>query len=466
MSDNEQRTPAVRNILSEFKTRLIGRPVDGAKRAPTFSFTINEKNDVTIKAYSNIENDRGNGIISGRGDVTVLYMITALVRAAVATKTGFKRTVKHEDHAFIRGQRSERPMWQFDLDVVRDAGDNDVRLVLRSYNRADLEFFFRPSDYHRIVDGEGHELSTSELSDAYAIGWCEMVEDLATDLLKDFQMRLYTETDRPTVENRPPSMVFGSIANNPRVTVFTNIENDQHNNKGMIAGKIDAPIFYSFCQLLGQAVSAPPNWRRGIKNYGNGQQQQNGRRGEKVHETTLVVGKDEKGVIYTAVLDQDRNRPNLQFALQPHRRYTVLDENGNVLDASRSSALMAVAFKNALPRVIAKHLNQHYVAPDPSQWQNNNNNRQGGNTQWGQRQGGNNNNGNNNRNWNNNSGGGNNNNRGNGGGNGQQSGGGQSSQRQDGGSSHSGGNPNGEVQQPQVLSRDSAPPAFDTDIPF
>lgn len=464
MSDQQERAPAVRNILSEYKTRLIGRPVDGAKKSPTFSFTINEKNDVTIKAYSNIEGDRGNGIISGRGDITVLYMITALVRAAVATKGPFKRTVKHEDHAFIRGQRSERPMWQFDLDVVRDAGDSDVRLVLRSYNRKDLDFYFRPSDYHHIVDGDGHELSTSELSDGYAIGWCEMVEDLATDLLKDFQLRLYTETDRPTIENRPPSLVFGSIANNPRATVFTNIEQDQHNNKGMIAGKIDAPIFYTFAQMIGQAVAAPAGWRRGIKNFGHGPQQ-NGRRGEKVHQSTMVVGKDEQGVIYLAVLDQDRNRPNLQFALQPHRRYVVLDEQGNQLDPSRSSALMATVFKVALPRVMAKHVNQNYVAPDPSTWQNNNNGgggqRQGG-QQWGNRQGGQQ-GGGQQRQWGNN----NNNQQRSGGGQQQQSNQSQQYGNQPQQQQHSnGGNPNDVVQQPQVLSRESAPMAFDSDIPF
>lgn len=461
MSDNEQK-PALRNILSEYKTRLIGRPVDGAKKAPTFAFTINDKNDVSIKAYSNIEGDRGNGMISGRGDISVLFMITALVRAAVSCKGAFKRTVKHEDHSFIRGQRSERPMWQFDLMVVRDAGDADVRLVLKSYNRADLEFFFRPSDYHRIVDGNGQELSTAELADGYALGWCEMVEDLASDLLKDYQVRFYTETNQPTVEGRPPSLVFGSIANNPRATVFTNIEADQHHNKGMIPGKIDAPVFYTYCQLIGQAVSAPAGWRRGIKNYGNGPKQQNGRWGEKVHETTMVVGKNEEGVIYIAVLDQDRSRPNLQFALAPHRRYTVLDENGNVMTADRASALMAIAYKGVLERSVAKHLNSNYVQPDTSQWTGN---RQGGGggQQGGQRQWGNNNNqqGGGQRQWNNN----NNNNRNQGNNNSQYQGGG-NNQRQDGGSQHSGGNPNSEVQQPQVLSRASAPVAFDESIPF
>lgn len=469
MSDNEQK-PAQRNILSEFKTRLIGRPVDGAKKAPTFAFTINDKNDVSIKAYSNIEGDRGNGQISGRGDISVLFMITALVRAAVSCKGAFKRTVKHEDHSFIRGQRSERPMWQFDLDIVRDAGDADVRLVLRSYNRADLEFFFRPSDYHRIVDGEGRELSNAELSDGYALGWCEMVENLAADLLKDYQVRFYTETEQRTVENRPPSLVFGSIANNPRATVFTNIEADQHNNKGMIAGKIDAPVFYAYCQLLGQAVSAPAGWRRGIKNYGNGPKQQNGRWGEKVHETTMVVGKNEQGVIYIAVLDQDRSRPNLQFMLQSHRRYMLLDENGNAMTPDRVSALMAISYKAVLERSVAKHLNSNYVQPDTSQWTNNRqqgggggnwNNRQQGGQQGGQRNWNNNNNqgGGQQRNWNNGNG---NNNRGQG--NNQYGNG--NNQHQGGGQQHSGGNPNGEVQQPQVLSRDSAPVAFDESIPF
>lgn len=470
MSDNNQqngeRAPAKRTILSEFKTRLIGRPVDGAKKSPTFAFSINEKNEVSITVYSNIEGDRGNGLIKGKGDIGVLFMVTTLIRAAIATNGPFRRVIKHEDHVFMRGQRSERPMWIFDLIIQRDSGDSDVRLILKSYNRPDLEFYFRPTDYHRLYDGEGRELNSKEIADSYAIGYCEMLEDLASDLLNDYQIRLYAETTQKTVEGRQPSMVWGSIANNPRGTVFTNVEADQHINKGMIAAKIDPPTFYMFCELMGQAVTAPPGWRRGIKNYGH-QKSQGGGRGEKVHETTLCVGKNEEGVIYIAVLDQDKSRPNLQFILDSHRRFAVLDGNEQPLARSRVTSLMAASYKKVFGRAVAKHLNAHYTPPDPSTWQNN---QQGGNRQGGwnnnRGNGGGNGGGQRNGNWNNNNQGGGqqrsqgnwNNNRQQGGGNTQYQGG--SQQGSGGGSQYN------EPQQPAVPPRNDAPPAFDESIPF
>lgn len=461
------RQPGRRTILSEFKTRLIGRPVDGAKKSPTLAFVINDRNDVSLKAYSNIEGDRGNGMISGKGDITVLFMITTLIRAAVSSKGPFKRTIKHEDHIFMRGQRSEKPMWQFDLHVVRESGESDIKLVLSSFKRPDLEFYFRPTDYHRIVDGEGQELGTAELCEAFALGYCEMIEELAGDLLKDFQLRLYTTTDQRTVEGRPPSLVLGSIANNPRFTVFTNVENDQHNNKGMIPGKIDAPILYTFCELVGQAAMAAPGWRRGIKNYGQ-QRTNDGRRGEKTHESTLTVGKDENGLVYIALLSQDRSRPNLQFFLDPHRRFQLLDETGNVMGRNRTTALMAMVMQKVMAITVTKHLNANYTPPDPSQWQNGGNGggwNKGGNSNGG----GGWNKGGNSGGWNKGGQSGGYNKGGNGGGNYNNGGGNNNYNR--GNDQQHGGNPNGEVQQPQVLSRDSGGgnanvPAFDNDIPF
>lgn len=470
-NQNGDRQPARRTILSEFKTRLIGRPVDGAKKSPTLAFVINDRNDVSLKAYSNIEGDRGNGMISGKGDITVLFMITTLIRAAVSTKGPFKRTIKHEDHVFMRGQRSDKPMWQFDLHIVRESGESDIKLVLSSYKRPDLEFYFRPTDYHHVVDGQGQQLSTAELCEGYALGYCEMMEKLAGDLLKDFQLRMYTETDQRCVEGRKPSLVLGSIANNPRFTVFTGIEADQHNNKGMIPGKIDAPVLYMFCELVGQAAQAQPGWRRGIKNFGQSRDN-NGRRGEKMHESTLTVGKDDNGVVYIALLSQDRSRPNLQFFLDPHRRFQLMDEQGQPMSRNRTSALMAIVMKHVMGITVAKHLNANYTPPDPSTWQN------GGGNNYGNRGG----NGGGYQNNRGNGGGGNwNNNRGNGGGNNNYNRGGNSGGNNYGGGNNNsnygnnnqqshGGNPNGEVQQPQVLSRDSGNggnmPAFDSDIPF
>jgi len=216
---------------------------------------------------------------------------------------------------------------------------------------------------------------------------------------------------------------------------------------------------------MGQAVTAPPGWRRGIKNYGH-QRGNNGQRGEKVHETTLCVGKNEEGVIYIAVLDQDKSRPNLQFILDSHRRFNVLDENDQPLARARVTSLMAASYKRVFGRAVAKHLNAHYTPPDPSTWQNNN-------QQGGQRQGGWNNNrqqggggGQRQGNWNNNNQGGGqqrsqgnwNNNRQQGGGNTQYQGG--SQQGSGGGSQYN------EPQQPSVPPRNDAPPAFDESIPF
>lgn len=380
MSDQQPQsggeTP-YRTLLNEFKTRLIGDPAEGQKKSPTFSITINAKNQAQFVLYTNIEGDRGGGNVRAKATVHTVFLFLNTIKRAIAAPGAFSETFKNDDKVWMRDKWSERPMWIMDITIEREAGDNDIKLKVKTYNRPELVFYFRPSNFHQVVGGDGQLLSNRECADLYAEGYVEKVKSVMVPLLQDYQVRYYANPGKPTKDDSKSSLVVGSIANNPRLTVFTNVIGDE-DNKGMIFGKIDTHTYYAMTQLLKKAADAQPGYRVGIKNFAPVERDKPW--GEKQQESTAIVGKDNGGMVYLAIKDAVPTRPIIQFQLNIEPTWSVL-VNGSAKSPQDISAEMARSDSELLTLAIGKHLVDHYTPPDMSQWagKRNGNNQQRGN---------------------------------------------------------------------------------------
>lgn len=369
MQDNRpQRTF---NLLSEFKTRLIGVPAPGASKEPNLGFTVNAKGYINLNVFTNIDGDRAKGKIQAKADPEMVMVLRELIKAAAAAKGGFKRTLVHTDIIPIgydkelnKPKMSEKPMEVMRLVIEKVAGDNDIRLVVKTYKRPDLEFPFRPMDWHRLVDNAtGEELPVGEIAALYAEGYADRLRDMVIGSLPDdYQLRYYTKPDQETVDNKASNLIISSIANNPRVTLFGNVASDQHNDGGRIYGRIDFGTMWAFAAKLQTAYRLEPGRTIGWKNYGAGKDA-NGRRGERKHETTLVIGKDTNGVIFQALVSAEPGRPNIKFPFELGRTWSLLDENDQPMSADKVSILVAIASAPLIQTIVTRHLIANYTPP-------------------------------------------------------------------------------------------------------
>lgn len=185
MSDgNQNRQPRKPNALSEYKLRLVGDPVNGAKRAPTLGFSVN-KNQPQIDVRTNVEGDKDYGRISAKLDSPTFFAILALVEqmADPSTPPGTKQMVKNKATRFLNGRRSD-PMLDTTVIVGRD-NEGVVFIGVTSWEkeRPIIKFPFRPSIMHELVDASGTPVPLSKVSELYARGWCQNMYNLVPHVL-------------------------------------------------------------------------------------------------------------------------------------------------------------------------------------------------------------------------------------------------------------------------------------------
>jgi hypothetical protein len=185
MSDgNQNRQPRKMNALSEYKLRLVGEPVNGAKRAPTLGFSVN-KNNPQIDVRTNVEGDKDYGRISAKLDTPTLFTLLALLdqMADPSTPPNTKHQIRNKAIRFINGRRSD-PMLDTTIIVGRDA-EGVVFIGVTSWEkeRPIIKFPFRPSAMHELVDSTGAPVPLAKISEYCARGWANLVAQIIPTIL-------------------------------------------------------------------------------------------------------------------------------------------------------------------------------------------------------------------------------------------------------------------------------------------
>lgn len=163
------------------------------------------------------------------------------------------------------------------------------------------------------------------------------------------------------------SLQWGLFANNPRITVYTNVESDRDTNYGKISANMDTPAFYAFLGLLQEAIQFVPG-TNGREEFKASIENKNfifpgGKRSEKpVVQSELFVGKDKDGVVWMGVMAKDR--PRIKFNFQLSDFHMLKHGTGETYSAAEASKVAAEAYWNILTEMLAHMQVSHWVEPE------------------------------------------------------------------------------------------------------
>jgi hypothetical protein len=171
-------------------------------------------------------------------------------------------------------------------------------------------------------------------------------------------------------EGKFASLQWGLFANNPRITVYTNVDSDRDTNYGKISANMDTPAFYGFLNLLRQAIDFIPG-TGGKDEFKNSIENKNfifpgGKRSEKpVVQSELFVGKDKEGVLWMGVMAKDR--PRIKFNFQLSDFHLLKHGTGEYYSAAEASKVAAEAYWNILTEMLAHMQVSHWEEPIPKE---------------------------------------------------------------------------------------------------
>ncbi len=150
---------------------------------------------------------------------------------------------------------------------------------------------------------------------------------------------------------------FGIYNNNPRITIYTNDENDKKNNMGMITAPMDPLVFSTFLAKISECISSPPNTKFSIQNYtmkmADGEEKP-----KKVHLNDIYGGKDENGVIWISVVEGNRPKFKFEFGNYPFHKFYKTD--GEEMSRAELSQLSAKAAVNLFSDILSNYITSNY----------------------------------------------------------------------------------------------------------
>lgn len=176
--------------------------------------------------------------------------------------------------------------------------------------------------------------------------------------LDDYKLRLVG--DKLAGATKRSMLAVSVIGNNPRINVFTNVENDKDN--GIIRAAMDTPTFYILLDRLEHALTADPGFRDYIENKKPPRDRT--QRGLEL-ESKTIVGKDKDGLVYMSVLSADESRPRAKFVFKTSYHHDLINgSTGQRYSDAEMSVIVARAFLNMMKRLVSNVIDTHYREPE------------------------------------------------------------------------------------------------------
>lgn len=178
-------------------------------------------------------------------------------------------------------------------------------------------------------------------------------------ILNEFRMRLVG----PVLNGaeRAAGLTFRVKRNRPVITVMTNLPNDK--NRGIIEAELDNPSFEVFLDMLEKAGTLEPGTKQGIKclDYPF---TQGGRSRELKPQAQVIVGREQDGTVFIAVVSWDSTRPVIRFPVRPSLFQQFIKSDGSIMDEPTASLLYAPAWSRVLRNLVFGLLRTEYVHPE------------------------------------------------------------------------------------------------------
>lgn len=183
MAQQPQQGPIL-NPFSVMSTWMHADPVEGASKRPNLRFAV-MGNVPRITVRTNQPNDLNYGRIDFKTDLATFAAAMAYgQKLANGEDVPQERRFVYQD-VFVAGKRLDKPMVISTLVIGReqDSGRIYIAVLSSQQQRPRIRFFFGPSQFHNILNGDGSQLTPKEMSEAYALGFLKGAYDLVLHLL-------------------------------------------------------------------------------------------------------------------------------------------------------------------------------------------------------------------------------------------------------------------------------------------
>lgn len=166
----------------------------------------------------------------------------------------------------------------------------------------------------------------------------------------------------PGVDNRRSRLQWSSYRGNPRISVFTSVPNDT--NKGVISAPMNPETFFGLLHLLEKIATNPAGTIEFTVDCDTLERTADGSQGRRILLSTILVGRDDEGVVYIQV--KADNRPEIRFYFKISDFHRFKKGDGTPFSDREASSLQALAAVQCLRMVFGQHVGElraPYVAP-------------------------------------------------------------------------------------------------------
>ncbi|QBJ02598.1 hypothetical protein MZD04_gp069 [Pseudomonas phage Psa21] len=183
MSQGNMPAPIL-NAFSVMSTWLYAAPVQGSTKRPSIRFGV-RGNVPTIFTKTAVDGDENHGKIDFRMDLATFAAAMHYAKNLINKVEGTpqKRVFIYQDD-FLAGKKLDKtiPLSKWEIGRAQD-GRVYMAVLSTKTSRPRIPFFFGPSKYHSIQNGDGSEITPEEMSEAYGMGFLVPAEAIIYNLM-------------------------------------------------------------------------------------------------------------------------------------------------------------------------------------------------------------------------------------------------------------------------------------------
>lgn len=158
-----------------------------------------------------------------------------------------------------------------------------------------------------------------------------------------------------------PTLTIAVVDNQPRFTVYTNVEGDKQNGK--IEGNMDSYTFYAVMELIKAVAKGEVTETVYVDNKGFFFDPISKKRSESpIVKSKTMIGRDEQGRVFIALTA--KGRPLAKFHFAPSEYHNMVDAQGRPVSAGRVSEIYAAAFASVIGKLVASVLVTEHISED------------------------------------------------------------------------------------------------------
>lgn len=171
------------NVFSVMSNWMFADPVDGAQKRPNMRVGV-FGNVPRITVKTNVPNDINHGKIDFNMDLATFAVGMAYLQDLVEGKDVPQEQKFEYQDDFVAGKKLDKII-TLSTWVIGKATDGRIYMAVISSQaqRPRIRFFFGPTKYHNIKNGDGSQVGTDKISAAYARGFARSSEQLVYILL-------------------------------------------------------------------------------------------------------------------------------------------------------------------------------------------------------------------------------------------------------------------------------------------